>query len=378
MDVTELTKALIACESVTPKTAGVFDVIEDFLKPLGFVSYRQTFGTGEEAVDNLYLRFGTLAPNFCFAGHTDVVPVGDAAAWTVPPFKPEVKDGELYGRGAEDMKGAIAAFMIACRDFLALNKDTFNGSISLLITQDEEGVAIHGTKPMLEWLNSRGEALDVCIVGEPTNPEVLGEMAKVGRRGSVYFNLTVRGKQGHAAYPERADNPVTRLVQILNAVKLEPLDTGNDFFPPSNLEITTIDVANPTGNVIPASATAMFNIRFNNLQTGAGLEAWVRERCERFATDFELVTRITGDAFLNKDEKLSALVVESVRDVTGLTLALTTTGGTSDARFIKDYCPVVEFGTTGRTPHMVDERVAVATLEGLSKIYNRMLVRYFV
>ncbi|MFZ4541588.1 MAG: succinyl-diaminopimelate desuccinylase [Rickettsiales bacterium] len=405
-DVVELAKALIRCPSVTPVTAGVFDIIEAFLVTHGFVATRMLFEQeGTAPVENLYLRYGTSGKNFCFAGHTDVVPVGDESAWKVPPFAPEVIDGELIGRGAEDMKGAIAAFMIAVRKFLNSSPlagearwgdgegkthlsrpphpnlppqggKEFHGSISFLITQDEEGVAINGTRKMLEALKAKGERLDVCIVGEPTNPTVLGEMAKIGRRGSVGFSLEVTGKQGHVAYPALADNPITRLVNMLHALKAEALDSGNEFFPPSNLEVTTIDVGNPTTNLIPADARATFNVRFNNLHTGASIEAWVRKHIAPFGPH-TLTARISGEAFITRDDTLASIVVESVKDVTGMTPALSTTGGTSDARFIKDYCPVIEFGTTGRTSHMVDERVEVKTLEGLAKIYERMLERYF-
>jgi succinyl-diaminopimelate desuccinylase len=386
--VVELAKALIACPSVTPTTAGVFDVIEQFLVPLGFIATRMTFEeAGTAPVENLYLRYGRTGQNFCFAGHTDVVPVGDESAWKVKPFAPKVIDGELYGRGAEDMKGAIAAFMIATKDFLQTNDLAVRsasepqashafGSISLLITQDEEGVAINGTRKMLEALKARGETIDVCIVGEPTNPNVLGEMAKIGRRGSISFVLEVVGKQGHVAYPQLADNPVTRIAAMCAALKSEALDAGNDVFLPSNLEVTTIDVGNPTVNMIPAKATAQFNVRFNNLHTSADIEAWVHARLKPHG-DYHLTSRLTGEAFLTRDDRLANLVVDAVRDVTGMTPALSTTGGTSDARFIKDYCPVIEFGTTGRTPHMVDERVEVKTLEGLTNIYGRMLERFF-
>jgi succinyl-diaminopimelate desuccinylase len=282
-------------------------------------------------------------------------------------------DGELYGRGAEDMKGAIAAFMIAVREFVGTK---FEGSISLLITQDEEGIAVHGTKPMLVWLEERGEKIDACIVGEPTNPEVLGEMAKVGRRGSVSFVLSVAGVQGHVAYPERADSPVTRIIHMLHALKTETLDDGTDFFPPSNLEVTTIDVGNPTVNMIPAKASAQFNVRFNDLHTSDSVEAWVRERVARYG-EYTLTKRVTGESFITHDARLVNVVTDAVRDVTGRTPAMSTTGGTSDARFIKNYCPVIEFGTTGRTAHMVNERVEVKTLEGLAKIYQRMLEGYF-
>lgn len=373
MDVIQLASDLIRCPSITPVTAGALDVIENFLKPLGFVSHRVSFGEGPDAVENLYMRLGEAQPNFCFAGHTDVVPPGDLAQWTTHPFEPQVIAGELHGRGAEDMKGAIAAFMIAVREFV---RTPFKGSISFLITQDEEGVAIHGTKPMLSWLAERGEKIDACLVGEPTNREILGDMAKIGRRGSIYFSLMVKGKQGHVAYPERADNPIPKIVAMLHALKMNPLDAGTEFFPPSNLEITTVDVGNPTGNVIPASAKALFNIRFNNIHTGDQLAEWVRSTCEPFG-EFVLDVRQTGDAFLNQDESLTRILVESVKEVTGHTPALSTTGGTSDARFIKDYCPVIEFGTTGRTPHMVNERVEVRTLENLTRIYRGVLERYF-
>ncbi len=375
MDVTELAKELIRCPSVTPATAGVFDVIERFMAPLGFVATRVTFEEdGTAPVENLYLRYGTTGENFCFAGHTDVVPVGDEKAWKVPPFEPRVIDGELIGRGAEDMKGAVAAFMIAAREFV--QSGGCRGSISMLITQDEEGIAINGTQKMLKLLAERGEKLAACIVGEPTNPAVLGEMAKVGRRGSVGFALDVLGRQGHVAYPDLADNPNTRLVNMLHALKSEPMDAGTEFFPPSNLEITTIDVGNPTSNMIPARAKAQFNVRFNDLHTGESVVAWVKARLAPFG-DYELTHRISGESFLTRDARLAGIVCDAVKDVTGKTPALSTTGGTSDARFIKDYCPVIEFGTTGRTSHMVDERVEVATLEGLAKIYQRMLERYF-
>lgn len=379
MTVTDLAKALISCPSVTPVTAGVFDVIENFLVPLGFKATRQTFEEpGTTPVENLYLRYGTQGPNFCFAGHTDVVPVGDESAWKVPPFQPQVIDGELYGRGAEDMKGAVAAFMVAVREFVTTHhvRLTTHGSISLLITQDEEGVAINGTRKMLEFLHARGEKIDVCIVGEPTNPNTLGEMAKIGRRGSMSFELAVEGKQGHVAYPQLADNPVTRIVAMCAALKTEALDAGTEFFPPSNLEVTTIDVGNPTVNMIPARAVAKFNVRFNNLYTSVGVEKWVRARLDPHGA-YTLTSRVTGEAFLTRDDRLANLVVESVFEITGQRPALSTTGGTSDARFIKDYCPVIEFGTTGRTSHMVNERVEVATLDGLAKIYRRMLERFF-
>lgn len=374
-DVIDLAKALIACPSVTPVTAGVFDVIEAYLVPLGFVATRATFEEpGTAPVENLYLRYGTAGPNFCFAGHTDVVPVGDEAAWKVPPFKPQVIDGELIGRGAEDMKGAIAAFMVASKNFVTTQK--FNGSVSFLITQDEEGIAVNGTRKMLEHLKARGENIDACLVGEPTNPNILGEMAKIGRRGSISFVLEVEGKQGHVAYPALADNPVTRLIHMLHALYTKPLDAGNEHFPPSNLEVTSVDVGNPTVNMIPAKAVAKFNVRFNNLHSSNDIDAWVRARLDPRGT-YTLTSRLTGEAFLTRDDRLAGIIVAAVKEVTGLTPALSTTGGTSDARFIKNYCPVIEFGTTGGTSHMVDERVEVTTLEGLTKIYAGVLQRFF-
>lgn len=401
-EVVALAKALIRCPSVTPTTAGVFEVIEEALCPLGFVAHRHTFHEeGTAPVENLYLRYGATQPNFCFAGHTDVVPAGDEAAWSIPPFAPEVVNGELYGRGAEDMKGAIAAFIIAAKKFLASRSadglreperserggaergrdapraEGFQGSISLLITQDEEGIAINGTKKMLAWLAEKGERLDACVVGEPTNPERLGEMMKIGRRGSVGFTLTVRGKQGHVAYPERAENPITRLIKMLGALKSTPLDHGSEHFPPSNLEITSVDVGNPTMNMIPGVATAKLNVRFNDQHSGASVVEWVQRQCAVFG-DVDIESRISGESFLTNHAPLIAVVRDAVHEVTGILPVLSTTGGTSDARFIKDVCPVVEFGTTGRTPHMVNERVEVATLERLAKVYERMLEKYFV
>lgn len=376
MNVTQLAQALIRCPSVTPQTAGVFDVMAEFLSPLGFTIHRMTFAQeGSPPVENFYARYGTAMPIFCFAGHTDVVPPGNPAAWSHPPFAGVIADGELYGRGAEDMKGAVAAFMVAAREFIAANSP-FTGSISLLITQDEEGAAINGTRPMLGWLAARGERLSACIVGEPTNPDTLGQMAKIGRRGSVNFHLTVDGTQGHVAYPERADNPVPRLVAMLHRLAGTAIDAGTPEFPPSHLEITSVDVGNPTTNLIPARAEARFNVRFNAQHTGAQIVDWVHAQLHAFGP-YSLDSRISGEAFLCEDAGLRALVRDSVRQATGQTPEFSTTGGTSDARFIKDYCPVIEFGATGRTPHQVNERVALATLDQLRDVYREMLARYF-
>jgi succinyl-diaminopimelate desuccinylase len=377
IEIISFTQSLIRCASVTPESAGVMDLLERTLSALGFRVLRQTFqAEGTTAVENLYARYGTESPNFCFAGHTDVVPVGDASGWAHPPFAAEIHDGYLYGRGAEDMKGAIAAFIAATARYLKVEQP--KGSISLLITQDEEGIAINGTKPMLAWLAEKGEMLDACLVGEPTNPERIGDMVKIGRRGSISFILSIEGKQGHVAYPERADNPTTALLHILHALKTHALDSGTPDFPPSNLEITSIDVGNPTVNIIPARASAHLNIRFNTHHTRASLEAWVRALCERFAPGrHRIEVRFTGDAFLKPDAALKETLVSAIEKITGRTPVLSTTGGTSDARFIKDYCPVIEFGTTGLTPHMVNERVEITALEQLAGIYEEVLRGYF-
>jgi len=381
-DVLDRAKQLIRCPSVTPDSAGVMDVLEAMLTPLGFVVHRQTFEEAdEEPVENLYARLGTEWPNLCFAGHTDVVPPGDEALWDSPPFEPEVRDGVLYGRGAEDMKGAIAAFVTGVSRLVSADGKAINGSVSLLITNDEEGIAINGTRKMLEWLRARAETIDACLVGEPTNPDALGEMIKVGRRGSITCDLIVRGLQGHVAYPDRADNPVKRLINALNEMQNYMLDSGSEFFPPSNLEITSIDVGNPTVNLIPASAHAKFNIRFNDQHTSASITEWLHDVCARHLgprdAAYELRTRVSGESFLTRDEVLIGTLSASVQAVTGRTPELSTTGGTSDARFIKDTCPVIEFGTTGATAHAVNERVAVDTLEQLSEVYFQFLTRYF-
>lgn len=381
-DVLELAKRLIRCPSITPDSAGVMDVLEDMLTPLGFVVHRQTFDEPEEApVENLYARLGTEGPNLCFAGHTDVVPPGDEALWDSPPFEPEVRDGVLYGRGAEDMKGAIAAFIAAVSRVAGADGKAINGSISLLITNDEEGIAINGTRKMLEWLSARGETIDACLVGEPTNPNTLGEMIKVGRRGSITCDLFVRGRQGHVAYPDRADNPVKRLVNALNEMQNYMLDSGSEFFPPSHFEVTSVDVGNPTVNLIPDSAHAKFNIRFNDQHSSASIAEWLHDVCIRHigARDeaYELRSRVSGESFLTRDDALIAPLAEAVAAVTGRTPELSTTGGISDARFIKDICPVIEFGTTGGTAHAVNECVAIDTLEQLTHVYERFLQHYF-
>ena len=381
IDPIELAGALIRCPSVTPADAGALDVLQGALEGLGFKCHRLPFGEGDARVDNLYARLGTQAPNFCFAGHTDVVPVGDAGGWSVDPFAGELKEEALWGRGAADMKGAIAAFVAASARFLAARGGTCPGSISLLITGDEEGEAVNGTAKVLGWLVENGEAIDDCLVGEPTNPEALGEMIKIGRRGSLSADLTVSGVQGHTAYPHLADNPVHRLVAMLGAVIGEPLDEGSEHFQPSTIAVSSIDVGNPASNVIPGRARARFNVRFNDRHTGAGIEAWLRGHFDKAMGDasasYQLDIRVGGECFLTPPGRLAELVREAVRKATGRTPEFSTTGGTSDARFIKDHCPVVEFGLVGRTMHKADERAPVADIEALAGVYQRVLEAYF-
>lgn len=381
IDPVELTRDLIRCPSVTPTDAGALGVLEAALRELGFRCLRLPFGEGAERVDNLYARYGRDAPNFCFAGHTDVVPVGDRAGWTADPFAAELKNGELYGRGASDMKGAIAAFVTAVSRFLTRRGGFLPGSISLLITGDEEGDAVNGTVKVLEALKIEGEAINDCLVGEPTNPEALGDMIKIGRRGSLTATLTVTGVQGHTAYPHRADNPVHRLVAMLHALTSEPLDAGSEHFEPSTLQISTVDVGNAASNVIPAKARAVFNVRFNDLHSSKQVADWLRKRCDAAMTgargSYDLDVRVSGESFLTPPGRLAEIVAVSAAEVTGRTPELSTAGGTSDARFIKDHCAVVEFGLVGKTMHQTDERTHIADIEALAQIYERVLQRYF-
>ena len=371
-----LARALIRCPSVTPADAGALDVLEDALRALGFTCHRLPFGEpGTAPVDNLYARRGGGRPNFCFAGHTDVVPTGTHADWSRAPFAARVDDGVLYGRGASDMKGAIAAFAAAAARFG--ESGAHAGSISLLITGDEEGPAINGTRKVLAWLAERGETLDDCLVGEPTNPEELGEMVKIGRRGSLNGTLRIAGRQGHVAYPALADNPLPRLVVLLDALLAMTLDEGTAHFQPSRLELTSVDVGNEAPNVIPGAAVARFNVRFNDRHTGAGLAQAIRACLDATDEPYELATEVSGEAFLTPPGRLSSIIAEAVAAETGRTPALSTTGGTSDARFIKDHCPVAEFGLIGRTMHRTDECVPVEALERLADIYLGILERYF-
>jgi succinyl-diaminopimelate desuccinylase len=372
-DPVALTRALVRCPSVTPADAGALDVLVGVLEPLGFTCHRLRFEEdGTAPVDNLYARLGTAGPNLCFAGHTDVVPPGDPRDWTTDPFAGDIIDGKLHGRGTSDMKAAIAAFVAAAARRIAA-KGAPAGSISLLITGDEEGPAINGTRKVLDWLVEKGETLDACVVGEPTNPNYLGEMIKVGRRGSITGHLTVHGTQGHVAYPHLADNPLPRLVRMLAALTAEPLDQGNAHFQPSTLAITTIDVGNPADNVIPAKGTASFNIRFNDEHTSDQLKDWIKRTCDAVGGPYDLRFRVSGESFLTPPGALSALVADAVERVTGHRPELSTTGGTSDARFIKAHCPVVEFGIVGQTMHKVDEHVTVADVERLTDIYEAVI-----
>lgn len=380
IDALEMTKALIRCASVTPEDGGALDTLQGYLRGMGFSCTRLPFESkGDPKIDNLYARLGAGGPYLCFAGHTDVVPTGDVSLWSVPPFAPEVRGEYLIGRGAEDMKGAIACFSAAVAAFLQERGGVFTGSIGYIITGDEEGYAINGTQKMVQWMQANGEIPDACIVGEPTNPEEIGDMVKIGRRGSLNMVLTIRGKQGHVAYPHLADNPVTRMVDALHALKHAVIDTGTEFFPPSNLEVTTIDVGNPAKNVIAAQAVARVNIRFNILHSSEQMVAWVRSVVEKHASPehYTLEVAASWGAFITPPGALSAMMAAAVKEATGRTPALTTTGGTSDARFIRALCPVVEFGTTGKTAHAIDEKVKLRDLELLTQCYLAMLRRFF-
>ncbi len=376
-----LTQALIRCESVTPVDAGALAVVEKALTATGFTCRRMTFSAPNTPdIDNVYARRGTTSPNLCFAGHTDVVPAGDEAAWTAKPFSADIANGILYGRGAVDMKGAIACFIAACTRYLKANPNA-PGSISFLITGDEEGPSINGTEKVLGWLRERGETLDACLVGEPSNPNALGDDIKIGRRGSMNGEIIVRGLQGHAAYPAKADNPLPKLVRILDRLCSQSIDTGTANFEPSNLQVTVVDVPNTATNVIPAFARAKFNVRYNDLHSRAKIEAWVALQCEAAASSlnahYDLTFSGTGDVFLTKPGPLVETLSQAVQTITGRTPALSTGGGTSDARFIYTHCPVVEFGLVNQTIHQVDERVPVADLENLTAIYERFITNYF-
>ncbi len=373
-----LARALIRCPSVTPEDAGALDVLEATLEELGFSCHNLVFSEpGTADVANLYARLGDASPNFCFAGHTDVVPVGNPEGWDTDPFGAEIVDGHLCGRGAADMKGAIASFVAALARFLAQRPDGFDGSISLLITGDEEGLAINGTVKVLDWLGERGEALDVCLVGEPTNPEKLGDMIKIGRRGSLVGHLTVFGTQGHTAYGHLADNPIPRLIEMLGAITEKGLDEGTDHFQPSAIEISTIDTGNAATNLIPDRTSASFNIRFNDLHTSASIERWLRQTFDEIGGRYGLKLQVSGEAFLCPPGEWSDLVAGAVERTIGIRPEFSTSGGTSDARFIHRACPVAEFGLPGKTMHKANERTALGDLEKLADIYKAVLDDYF-
>jgi succinyl-diaminopimelate desuccinylase len=378
LDPASIAAALIRRPSVTPKDEGALDIVSGALEKLGFTCHRLVFGeNGSDRVHNLYARRGSGRPNLCFAGHTDVVPTGAVEAWSFDPFAATLRDGALCGRGAVDMKGAIAAFIAAVQAFLDERGPDFTGSISLLITGDEEGAAVNGTRKVLEWLEARGERLDACLVGEPTSAQSLGDMIKIGRRGSMTGRLTVHGTQGHSAYPHLADNAAHRLVAMLHALTTAELDSGSEHFPPSTLQVSTIDIGNPASNVIPATARAVFNIRFNDCWTSERLKGWLAEQLDRIGERYTLDITVSGEWFLVSPGSLSDRIAEAIRGVTGRTPELSTTGGTSDARFIQACCPVVEFGLVGLTMHKVDERVELTDLADLTAIYRSFLNLYF-
>ena len=366
-DPLDLAQALIRCPSVTPADAGAQAVLGSALERIGFTVHRLRFGK----IDNLFARLGTGGPHICFAGHTDVVPPGDVGSWAGDPFGGEVREGVLYGRGACDMKGAIAAFVAACAG--RAGAGARSGSVSLLITGDEEGPALDGTARVLDWMTTNGPAPDFCLVGEPTCRARLGDVIKVGRRGSLNARITLHGVQGHVAYPHRADNPVHRLVRALAALTAAPLDAGSDFFEPSSLQLTSIDVGNQASNVIPAAARAALNIRFNDRHTGASLEAWLRAVLAQHAESVDLDVSVSGESFLTRPGPLVDRLRGAITTATGVEPALDTGGGTSDARFIARHCPVAEFGLVGSSMHQIDERVPVAELRALARTYRAAL-----
>lgn len=379
IDPVELARALVRRASVTPKDDGALDLVERALAEIGFSVRRMRFSeAGSDDIDNLYARWGEGDPVFCFAGHTDVVPAGDDAAWSHPPFAAEVRGGVLWGRGAADMKGAIAAFAAAAERIIGRSPQ---GSIVLLITGDEEGPAINGTKKLLRWMAERGDRISHCLVGEPSSSEALGDTIKIGRRGSTNCWLTAFGAQGHVAYPSRAANPIPALLKMLLALDEATLDEGYDRFQPSCLQITDLQVGNPAANVIPAKASARFNVRFNPHWTGTRLESHLRAILDAAARDggirYELTAVCSGDAFLTTDAPFLDLVSGAIEQRTGRRPERSTTGGTSDARFIKDYAPVAEFGLVGKTIHKIDEHAPVSDILALADIYETILGRYF-
>ena len=378
IDAVALAQDLIRCPSVTPADAGALDVLEAALQSRGFFCHRLRFEeNGTAGVENLYARLGTEAPHFCFAGHSDVVPPGEG--WAHDPFTPTILDDVLYGRGAADMKSALAAFVAAVARVVA--NSTPKGSISLLITGDEEGPAINGTAKLMAWLEARGERIDHCVVGEPTSVAHAGDTLKIGRRGSINFQVTVAGVQGHVGYPQKAVNPIPALASLVTQLSAQPLDKGNAHFDPSTLAFTSMDVGNPATNVIPAEARAAFNIRFNDKHTPESLLGWAMDRADRIAketgTTITFKHSVTGASFLTQPGKFTQLVSDTVARVTGQAPVFSTSGGISDARFIKDHCPVIELGLVGATMHKTDECVALSEIKSLTDIYAQLLTDYF-
>jgi succinyl-diaminopimelate desuccinylase len=377
----QLAKELIKFPSVTPIDAGIMKFLERKLKTLGFKTKILEFKEkNSKPVKNLYARLGNQGPNFCYAGHLDVVPAGNLKEWTVNPFKPSIKKGHLIGRGANDMKSSIAAFVSAVSNFVS-NKKKFNGSISLLITGDEEGVAINGTKKVVNYLRKKKEKIDFCLVGEPTNPNKLGEMIKIGRRGSMTGRLSIIGVQGHVAYPQRANNPSTGLVEILKELKEIKFDNGTKDFQPTNLEITKINIDNFADNVIPGLATAKFNIRFNNKHTSNSIKKKIDRIIKKISnknnSKFKIDYSVSGEAFLTKPNDTTFMIRDIIKKITKIKPQLSTTGGTSDARFIRKIAPCLEFGLVGKTMHKVDEAVSLSDLKKLTQIYTEILKNYF-
>jgi succinyl-diaminopimelate desuccinylase len=377
----QLAKQLIKFPTVTPIDAGIMKFLEKKLKTLGFKTKILEFKEkNSKPVKNLYARLGNKGPNFCYAGHLDVVPAGNLKDWTVNPFKPSIKKGFLIGRGANDMKSSVAAFVSAVSNFISKERQ-FNGSISLLITGDEEGVAINGTKKVVEYLRKKKEKIDFCLVGEPTNPNKLGEMIKIGRRGSMTGKLTIIGIQGHVAYPDRANNPSTALVQILKELKEIKFDNGTKDFQPTNLEITKINIDNFADNVIPGSANAKFNIRFNNKHSSNSIKKKIDKIIKRISkknkSKFNIDYSVSGEAFLTKPNDTTYMIRDEIKKITKIKPKLSTTGGTSDARFIRKIAPCLEFGLVGKTMHKVDEAVSLSDLKKLTLIYSNILKNYF-
>ena len=374
----ELTSELIQCKSITPKSEGSLDIIISYLEPLGFNCERIDFGEGIEKVENLYARFGTMEPNIAFAGHVDVVPTGDINNWSINPFGGEVKEGKVWGRGAADMKSGIAAFIAAVSDFLKDNKNLKDfGSISFIITSDEEGKAINGTKKVVDWLKGKSEIISGCIVGEPTNVTRMGDTLKIGRRGSFTGSLTVTGIQGHVGYPHLAENPINSLLKMLEPFSKIYLDEGTKDFQPSSIMITSIDVNNDASNVIPGEVKAKFNIRFNTLHSASSLKTMLDKQFSDVTSNYKFDFFCNAEPFLTNDDFLKTTLQKAIQKVVDINPEKSTSGGTSDARFISKICPVIEFGLVGKTMHKIDENVEVNDIINLTKIYNQFLFNYF-